>query len=60
MLATLTPAEATTRITGLKPGEPLYDDVRGDRERKVGGDRHRRVTYRPRCRTTTGAADRSA
>ena len=36
LLATLSPAEATTRITGLKPGEPLYDDVLDIVERKVG------------------------
>ncbi len=36
LLATLSPAEATTRITGLNPGEPLYDDVLGIVERKVG------------------------
>src|SRR4029079_12196995 len=27
LLATLSPAEATPTIPGLKPGEPLYDDV---------------------------------
>jgi mannitol-1-phosphate 5-dehydrogenase len=36
LLATLSPAEATTRITGLNPGEPLYDDVLAIVERKVG------------------------
>jgi hypothetical protein len=37
-LATLSPAEATTRITGLKPGEPLYNDVLSIVERKVGAE----------------------
>ena len=36
LLATLPPAEATTRITGLKPGEPLYDEVLSIVERTVG------------------------
>jgi mannitol-1-phosphate 5-dehydrogenase len=35
LLATLSPADATTTITGLKPGEPLYDDVLEIVERKV-------------------------
>jgi mannitol-1-phosphate 5-dehydrogenase len=35
LLATLNPADATTRITGLQPGEPLYDDVLAILERKV-------------------------
>jgi mannitol-1-phosphate 5-dehydrogenase len=36
LLGTLSPAEATTRITGLNPGEPLYDDILRIVERKVG------------------------
>ena len=36
ILATMTPAEATTRITGLQPGELLFDDVVAIVERKVG------------------------
>ena len=36
LLATLSPAEATTRITGLKPGDPLYAEVLSIVERKVG------------------------
>ena len=35
ILATMTPAEATTRITGLKPGELLFNDVLAIVENKV-------------------------
>ena len=35
ILATMTPAEATTRITGLQPGELLFDDVVAIVEKKV-------------------------
>jgi mannitol-1-phosphate 5-dehydrogenase len=38
LLATLSPAAATTRITGLNPGDPLYDDVLRIMERKVGAE----------------------
>jgi mannitol-1-phosphate 5-dehydrogenase len=37
LLRTLTAAEATERITGLKPAEPLYADVLAVLERRVGG-----------------------
>jgi mannitol-1-phosphate 5-dehydrogenase len=37
LLRTLTAAEATERITGLRPGEPLYADVLAVLERRVGG-----------------------
>jgi len=36
LLATLSPAAATTRITGLAPGDALYDDVLAIVERRVG------------------------
>ena len=36
LLRTLTAAEATERITGLKPAEPLYADVLAVLERRVG------------------------
>jgi mannitol-1-phosphate 5-dehydrogenase len=36
ILATLSPAAATTRITGLEPGDALYDDVLAIVQRKVG------------------------
>ncbi len=35
ILATMTSAEATTRITGLRPGELLFDDVVAIVEKKV-------------------------
>ena len=37
LLRTLKPAAATTRITGLEPGQPLYDDVLAIMERKASG-----------------------
>jgi mannitol-1-phosphate 5-dehydrogenase len=37
LLRTLTAAEATERITGLKPADPLYTDVLAVLERRVGG-----------------------
>jgi mannitol-1-phosphate 5-dehydrogenase len=37
LLRTLTAVEATERITGLTPGEPLYADVLAVFERRVGG-----------------------
>jgi mannitol-1-phosphate 5-dehydrogenase len=37
LLRTLTAAEATERITGLKPADPLYADVLAVLERRVGG-----------------------
>ena len=37
LLATLTAAEATERICGLKPADPLYADVREVLARRVGG-----------------------
>jgi mannitol-1-phosphate 5-dehydrogenase len=36
LLRTLTAAEATERITGLKPADPLYADVLAVLERRVG------------------------
>jgi mannitol-1-phosphate 5-dehydrogenase len=36
LLRTLTAAEATERITGLKPADPLYPDVLAVLERRVG------------------------
>jgi len=37
LLRTLSAAEATERITGLKPADPLYADVLAVLERRVGG-----------------------
>jgi hypothetical protein len=37
LLRSLPAAEATERITGLRPGEPLYADVLAVLERRVGG-----------------------
>jgi mannitol-1-phosphate 5-dehydrogenase len=37
VLRTLPPTEATERITGLKPADPLYADVLAVLERRVGG-----------------------
>jgi mannitol-1-phosphate 5-dehydrogenase len=37
LLATLTAAEATERICGLKPADPLYEDVLAVMARRVGG-----------------------
>ena len=37
LLRTLSAAEATERITGLRPDEPLYPDVLAVLERRVGG-----------------------
>jgi mannitol-1-phosphate 5-dehydrogenase len=36
LLKTLTAAEATERITGLQPADPLYGDVLAILERRVG------------------------
>jgi mannitol-1-phosphate 5-dehydrogenase len=36
LLKTLSAAEATTKITGLQPGEPLYNDVLAVLQRRVG------------------------
>jgi hypothetical protein len=35
-LKTASAAEATERITGLQPGDPLYGDVLAILERRVG------------------------
>jgi hypothetical protein len=37
LLRTLTAAEATERICGLTPADPLYDDVLVVMARRVGG-----------------------
>ncbi len=58
LLRTLPAAEATERITGLQPADPLYADVLAVVERRVGGVKlSRTVPSSPRLAVLTSGGD---